>query len=154
MERECHKWPIRLRRRHSVYAGRTWVFTDGGGNGRFSAAIVRPGTGEHRVSGRRELPSNSVVAELDGVILGLQNCLMGEKVTIVSDYLWTAHYINGWWKVHHADLREGVSRARSVLEAQRLGGAVFVHYGVETGGECDFKRWNGIAHDLCQRDNA
>ncbi|MCY3738394.1 MAG: reverse transcriptase-like protein [Gemmatimonadaceae bacterium] len=147
-ERERVRWPVSLRRRHSTDAGRTWVFTDGGGSGRFSAVVLRPRAGEHRMAGRRQSPSNSVVAELDGVVLGLEDCRPRERVTIVSDYLWTAYYINGWRRVRHPHLREGVIRARSSLE--KLKSAVFVHYVLETGGECAFRRWNAVAHDLCQ----
>ena len=100
------------------------------------------------MAGRRGTASNSVVAELDGVVLGLESCRPRERVTIVSDYLWTAYYINGWRRVHHPYLREGVDRARSCLE--ELASAVFVHYVLETGGECAFRRWNAVAHDLCQ----
>ena len=148
--RERETWPITLRRKWSADSGRTWVFTDGGGDGRFGAVVVRPGVEEHRVSGRRGSRSNSVVAELDGVLLGLGNCRPGERITIVSDYLWTAYYINGWRRVHHPRLREGVEQARSCLE--KLPGAVFVHYTLETGGESAFRRWNAVAHDLCQKD--
>ena len=150
--RERETWPITLRRKWSADSGRTWVFTDGGGEGRFSAVVVRPGIEEHRIAGRRESRSNSVVAELDGVLSGLENCRPGESITIVSDYLWTAYYINGWRRVRHPPLREGVEQARSCLE--KLRGAVFVHYTLETGGECAFRRWNAVAHDLCQKDRA
>ena len=149
-EREGRKWPIRLRRNNSMEPGRTWIFTDGGREGRFAAAIVRPGIEEYS-TGRREINSNSVVAELDGVILGLENTVLGERVTIVSDYLWTAHYINGWRKVHHTCLREGVIRARKIVEDQELKDVVFVHYGGKNeDDECEFSKWNMIAHDLCQ----
>lgn len=100
------------------------------------------------MTGRRGTAANSVAAELDGVVLGLESCRPRERVTIVSDYLWTAYYINGWRRVHHPHLREGVVRARSCLE--KLASAVFVHYVLETGGECAFRRWNAVAHDLCQ----
>ena len=148
--RERETWPITLRRKWSADSGRTWVFTDGVGDGGFGAVVVRPGIEEHRISGRRESRSNSVVAELEGVLLGLENCRPGERITIVSDYLWTAYYINGWRRVHHPRLREGVEQARSCLE--KLPAAVFVHYTLETGGECAFRRWNAVAHDLCQKD--
>ena len=148
--RERGTWPITLRRKWSADSGRSWVFTDGGGDGRFSAVVVRPGIEEHRIAGGRESRWNSVVAELDGVLLGLENCRPGERITIVSDYLWTAYYINGWRRVRHPRLREGVEQARSCLE--KLPGAVFVHYTLETGGECAFRRWNAVAHDLCQKD--
>ena len=151
-EREGQKWPIRLRRNSSMEPGRTWIFTDGGGGGRFAAAIVRSGIEECH-TGRREINSNSVVAELDGVIIGLENTVLGERVTIVSDYLWTAHYINRWWKVHHASLREGVIRARKIVEDQKLKDVVFIHYGdgrESEEDECEFSKWNMIAHDLCQ----
>ena len=149
-EREGRKWPIRLRRNNSIESGQTWIFTDGGGEGRFAAAIVRLGIEECH-TGRREINSNSVVAELDGVILGLENTVLGERVTIVSDYLWTAYYINGWRKVHHASLREGVLRARKVVEDQELKDVVFLHYGGDNeDDECEFSKWNMIAHDLCQ----
>ena len=148
--RERETWPITLRRKWSADSGRTWVFTDGGGDGRFSAVVVRPGIEEHRIAGRRESRSNSPVAELEGVLLGLENCRPSESITIVSDYLWTAYYINGWRRVRHPRLREGVEQARSCLE--NLPGAVFVHFTLETGGECAFRRWNAVAHDLCQKD--
>ena len=148
--RERETWPITLRRKWSADSGRTWLFTDGGGDGRFGAVVVRPGIEEHRIARRRESGSNSVVSELDGVLLGLENCRPGESITIVSDYLWTAYYINGWRRVHRPRLREGVEQARSCLE--KLRGAVFVHYTLETGGESAFRRWNAVAHDLCQKD--
>ena len=151
-ERERRAWPICFRRRYTVDSGRTWVFTDGGGDGRFSAAIVRPGIEEHRIAGRRESPSNSVVAELDGVLLGLENCELGERITIVSDYLWSAYYVNGWRRVHDLRLREGVIQVRSCLERRQLWGAVFVHCALEAEDDCAFKQWNVVAHDLCQKD--
>ena len=84
-------------------------------------------------------------------LLGLENTVLGERVTIVSDYLWTAYYINGWRKVHHASLREGVLRARKVVEDQELKDVVFLHYGGDNeDDECEFSKWNMIAHDLCQ----
>ena len=82
---------------------------------------------------------------------GLESSRPRERVTIVSDYLWTAYYINGWRRVHHPHLRAGVIRARSCLE--QLKSAVFVHYVLETGGECAFRRWNAVAHDLCQESS-
>ena len=75
-EREGRKWPIRFHRNNAMEPGRTWIFTDGGGGGRFAAAIVRLGVEEHRITGYRETLANNVVAELDGVILGLQNTVL------------------------------------------------------------------------------
>ena len=75
-EREGRKWPFDSIATMRWRLGRTWIFTDGGGGGRFAAAIVRPGVEEHRITGCREPLANSVVAELDGVILGLENTVL------------------------------------------------------------------------------
>ena len=78
-DRESQRWPVRLRPGNTWEPGRTWVFTDGGGAGRYAAALARPNIEERRVTGCREGSANSVVAELDGIIIGLEHSLPGKN---------------------------------------------------------------------------
>lgn len=82
-DRETQRWPVCLRPSNTLKHGRTWIFTDGGGAGRYAAALVHPNIEERRVKGCREGSANSIVAELDGVILGLEHSLPGKKTVIV-----------------------------------------------------------------------
>ncbi len=152
-DREAQRWPVRLRPSNTLEPGRTWIFTDGGGAGRYAAALARPKIEERRVTGCREGSAKNVVAELDGVILGLEHSLPGKKTVIVSDYLWTAYYINRWHNVYHTHLREDVARAREIIEARELSDVVFVHYGEDPADECEFSKWNRIAHQMCHQGN-
>ena len=149
-ERECRKWPVELHNNHSIDADRTWIFTDGGGAGWYAAVIIRPCCEERRITGCQQSSSNNVGAELDGVILGLDHTMPREKISIVSDYLWTGYYINGWCKVHHDYLYERVIQARKVIKEQKLTDVLFIHHGGHQGDQSVFSYWNKIADQLCR----
>jgi ribonuclease HI len=146
-QREGGKWPVRFRRACSIDPKRTWIFADGSGTGWHAAVIVRPGVEEHRLCRCHATSTRNVGAELDGVILGLEHTLPGERIAVVSDYLWTAYYLNGWWQVRDPYLRERVARA--VLQDHRLSGALFVHHPGHQADDGGFSRWNRLADQLC-----
>ncbi|HET6385800.1 MAG TPA: hypothetical protein VFJ58_20605, partial [Armatimonadota bacterium] len=149
-EREGMKWPVSLRTARAIEGDNTWIFTDGSGAGWHAAVLVRPGVGERRICSWREPLAGNAGAELDAVILGLEHTRTNERVVFVSDYLWTAYYINGWRKVHKPYLSDRVITARTMLLDLRLRGAVFVHYGGGNGGPTDFSRLNKLADRLCR----
>lgn len=150
VEREERRWPVQLHVGRTIRAGRTWIFPDGSSTGWYSAVIIRPKVEKHIVTGCRKPPTSSVVAEFDGVILGLSHTVPGEKITIVSDYLWTAYYVNGWWRVRQEALRENLTRVRKLIRARRLTDITFIHYGKEANDRCQFSFWNGTADGLCR----
>ena len=152
-ERESKKWPIQLRHLRSLEADRTWIFTDGSGTGWYAAVILRPGCEKHYVTGYNERSGHNVGAELDGIVLGLENIRQGEKIAIVSDYLWNAYSVNGWYKINDSYLHERVLQIRRILETKGLSDALFIHHRGHQKDSSDFSRWNNVADRLCRKQN-
>jgi ribonuclease HI len=145
------KHPIELRTSRSLDEGRIWIFTDGSGTGWYAAVIVRPGVEAHRITGYLETAIKNTGTELEAIVLGLENAERGEAVAIVSDYLWSAYYVNGWWRTHHAELREITSRIRLIFENQGLSDALFIHHAGHQKDSTEFSYWNNVADRLCRR---
>ena len=139
-DREAQRWPVRLSPGNTWEPGRTWIFTDGGGAGRYAAALVRPNIEERRVTGCREGSANSVVAELDGIIIGLEHSLRERKLSLSRTISGRPTTYNRWHNVYHTHLREGVARAREIVEARELSDVLFVHYGEDPADECEFSK--------------
>jgi hypothetical protein len=150
-EREGKKWAVKLRTGCSIDQERTWIFTDGSGTGSHAAVILRPGAQEQRVAGCNPTSSRNVGAEVDGVILGLEHTVPGELIAIVSDFLWTVYYINGWYRLRDPYLLERVPKAREILKERGLADALFVYHRGHQTDTSDFSRWNNIADRLCRK---
>ena len=143
---------------HQIERGNIWAFTDGGADG-WHAAVLLDTAGRARcVCFRRPNEARNVGSELDGVILAIELALElaadraseEQQLIIVSDFLWSAFYINGWRAVRHAYLVERVPVARGLLQRAGFAKTHFIHHGGHDGRATDFSTWNDVADRLCK----
>jgi hypothetical protein len=150
VERESNRWPIELQREPQLDADRQWVFTDGGAHGWHAAVLLDDGRAVRRVARCLENSARNVGSELDGFILGIELGAEGARLTVVSDFLWTAYYINGWRRLTHPYLAERVETARRALAAKRFSAPCFIHHGGHDHQPTEFSHWNDAADQLCK----
>ena len=150
VEREQRRWPIAYQASQRIDRAHTWAFTDGGTDGWHAAAVRATDGGARCVCACRPDAPRAVGSELDGVILALELAPDAAQLVIVSDFLWSAYYINGWWTVRHPYLVERVPVARQLLLRKRFAKAHFIHHGGHDGQATDFSRWNDVADRLCK----
>ena len=150
VERESKRWPVSIQLDRSLVQNRLWIFSDGGALGWHAVVLIESGLA-HRVAMCRPNSARNVGSELDGVILGLQLAITGSSIVIVSDFLWTGYYINGWRAVSHPYLRERVPVARDLLVSKQFADPVFIHHGGHDGEATDYSRWNEMADTLCKQ---
>jgi len=149
--RESQRWPVEHLPTQALDPIRLWVFTDGGTLGWHAAVLVEPSTRARHVAACRANAARNVGSELDGVILGLQLAPTSARLSLVSDFLWSAYYINGWRKISHPYLRDRVAVARDLLTTKKFSSPVFIHHGGHDGAQTDFSLWNAAADQLCKQ---
>jgi hypothetical protein len=91
---------------------------------------------------------------MNGFLLALEAISPGERVTIVSDFLWSIHYVLGWRNVHNEALRAQVAAARALLEARSPASLRFIHVKGHVNDGTAFARWNRVADQLCSLGEA
>jgi hypothetical protein len=125
--RESLKHPVGHRTSRAIERDHTWIFTDGSGSGWHAAVVLRPDRPLRLVA--RSLPRemSNVGAEMNRLLLGLSALDPGERVTVVSDYLWDAYYILGWWNASKPALIRLVDQARALLTSRRPGFIRYIH---------------------------
>jgi hypothetical protein len=104
----------------------TWMFTDGGSKGWQSLVVLRPGQDPRLVASEARTETRNVGAEVAGLVSALAAVLPGERVAIVSDFLWSIYYVLGWYQVENALLREQVGAARALLAERRPASVRFI----------------------------
>ncbi len=126
-----------------------WMFTDGGSKGWYALVVLRPGQATRLVAGEARTETRNVGAEVAGLVSALETVRPGERVAIVSDFLWSIYYVLGWYRVENALLREQVATARALLAATRPALVRFIHVkGHERDGSA-LGHWNDVADRLC-----
>src|SRR5687768_4844359 len=120
----------------------TWMFTDGGSKGWQSLVVLRPGQDPRLCARAARTETRNVGAELAGLVSALEAVLPGERVAIVSDFLWSIYYVLGWYQVENALLREQVAAARELLTARRPAGVRFIHLKGHEDDGSTLGRWN------------
>lgn len=147
--RESMKFPVGFRASRSIERDHTWIFTDGSGSGWHAAVVLRPGAPVRLIA--RSLPREmaNVGAEMNGLIVALEAMEPGERVTVVSDYLWDAHYLLGWRNLHNPALIRLVDQARALLSARRPEYFRYIHTRGHRHDGTDFGFWNNVADKLC-----
>ena len=150
VKREQQRWPITLQTSETLDSDNTWAFTDGGACGWHAAVVIAADGGARCVCSKRPDSSHNVGSEVDGLILALELAPHGARLIVMSDFLWSAYYINGWWTVRHPYLVKRVPVARQLLHQRRFAKAHFIHHGGHDGRPTDFSLWNGVADRLCK----
>jgi hypothetical protein len=127
----------------------TWMFTDGGSKGWQSIVVLRPGSDPRLVAREARTETRNVGAELAGLVSALEAVLPGERVAIVSDFLWSIYYVLGWYEVENPLLREQVVAARALLAERRPAALRFIHVKGHERDDSALGRWNDVADRLC-----
>ena len=127
----------------------TWMFTDGSSKGWQSLVVLRPGQDPRLLAREARTETRNVGAEVAGLVSALEAVLPGERVTIVSDFLWSIYYVLGWYRVENALLREQVEAARALLADRRPASVRFIHVKGHERDDSALGRWNDVADRLC-----
>ncbi|MDP3208143.1 MAG: hypothetical protein Q8M65_03250, partial [Rhodoglobus sp.] len=146
--REVKRRPVGYHPSRAVDRTSSWMFTDGSGSGWYGLVVLRPGRSP-RLIAREEPLTTSVAAEVNGLLLALDTCETTERVTVVSDYLWSIYYVLGWYDSHAPTLIEQVRRARSILAAKGPAELRYVHTRGHRQDGTDIGFWNHVADRLC-----
>jgi hypothetical protein len=127
----------------------TWMFTDGGSKGWHALVVLRPGHDPRLVARAVRSETRNVGAEVAGLVSAFEATLPGERVTIVSDFLWSIYYVLGWYQVESPLLREQVAAARALVAERRPASVRFIHVKGHVRDDSALGRWNDVADRLC-----
>ena len=127
----------------------TWMFTDGGSKGWQSLVVLRPGQDPRLMAREVRTETRNVGAEMAALVSALEAILPGERVAIVSDFLWSIYYVLGWHRVENTQLREQVGAARALLADRRPASMRFIHVKGHERDDSALGRWNDVADRLC-----
>lgn len=127
----------------------TWMFTDGSSKGFQAVVTLRPGHDVRLVAGAARTETRNVGAELAALVTALEAVLPGERVAIVSDFLWGIYYVLGWHQVENPLLREQIAAARAALAERRPAAVRFIHVKGHERDDSTLGRWNDVADRLC-----
>lgn len=126
-----------------------WIFTDGSSNGGYGAVIVEPGRRVTKLAGYQGTTSTrNVGAELNGLLLGLENAPIGARAVVISDYLGVAAWMTGNWKIKDAEVRSKIKRAKATVVSRGLE-LTFCHHAGHQRDDSEFTRFNALADKLC-----
>lgn len=127
----------------------TWMFTDGASKGWYALVVLRPGEDARLVAREVETDTRNVGAEMGGLVSAFEAVLPGERVAVVSDFLWSIYYVLGWHAVENARLVQQVAAARALLDARRPASLRFIHVRGHLRDATALGHWNAIANRLC-----
>jgi hypothetical protein len=127
----------------------TWMFTDGGAKGWCALVVLRPGEDARLASCEVQTDTRNVGAEVAGVVRALEAIVPGERVTIVSDFLWTIYYVLGWHAVNNRLLADQVATARALITERRPASLRYIHVKGHVRDASGLGRWNDVADRLC-----
>jgi hypothetical protein len=130
-------------------AADTWMFTDGASKGWHALVVLRPDHDARLVAREVETDTRNVGAEMGGLVAALGAVLPGERVAIVSDFLWSIYYVLGWHRVENARLLQQVAAARALLEARRPASLRFIHVKGHLRDATALGHWNEVSDRLC-----
>jgi ribonuclease HI len=127
----------------------TWMFTDGASSGWHALVVLRPGEGLRLVAREARTDTRNVGAEMAGLVSALEAIVPGERVAVVTDFLWAIYYVLGWYEVKNALLREQVAAARALLVERRPASLRYIHVKGHLRDETALGHWNAVADQLC-----
>ena len=150
-EREAgkRKRPVGFKADREIDSADTWMFTDGGSTGWTSLVLLRPGADARLVARQIHTETRNVGAELGGLVGALEAMLPGERVAIVTDFLWSIYYVLGWHDIQNGLLREQVADARALIDARRPSSLRVIHVKGHLRDATALGHWNDVADRLC-----
>ncbi len=141
------KW-VSLRESRETTPDLVWIFTDGSSKGGYGAVVIADGEVTKLKGHADPTSTRNVGAELNGMLLGLENVPMGSRVAIVSDYLGVAAWLSGNWRIKDDEVRRKISRAHEIARERGIVFARLVHHRGHQKDDSAFTRWNNLADRL------
>lgn len=141
--------PVGFKADRAIDSPDTWMFTDGSSKGWQALVVLRPGHDPRLRARAARTETRNVGAEVAALVSALEELQPGERVAIVSDFLWSIYYVLGWYRVENPVLREQVTAARALLAERRPAAVRFIHVKGHELDESDLGRWNDVADRLC-----
>ena len=150
-EREAgkRKRAVGLKADREIDSADTWMFTDGGSTGWTSLVVLRPGADARLVARSIRTETRNVGAEVGALVGALEAIVPGERVAIVTDFLWGIYYVLGWHDIQNELLREQVAEARALIEARRPESLRVIHVKGHLRDTTALGHWNDVADRLC-----
>jgi hypothetical protein len=150
-EREAgkRKRPVGFKADREIDSADTWMFTDGGSTGWMSLVLLRPGADARLVARPIHTDTRNVGAELGGLVGALEATLPGERVAIVTDFLWSIYYVLGWHDVQNELLRKQIADARALIDDRLPASVRFIHVKGHLRDATALGHWNDVADRLC-----
>jgi ribonuclease HI len=143
--------PIFFKPDREIDSPDTWMFTDGGSRGWQSVVVLRPGEEVRLIAREARTETRNVGAEVAALVTALDAILAGERVAIVSDFLWGFYYVLGWHRVENTLLRDQVAAARALVAERRPASLRLIHVKGHERDDSALGRWNDVADRLCAR---
>jgi hypothetical protein len=140
---------VRLKVDRAIDSPDTWMFTDGSSKGWQALVVLRPGHDPRLRASPARTETRNVGAEVAALVSALEALLPGERVAIVSDFLWGFYYVLGWHRVESPLLREQVAAARTLVAERRPAAVRFIHVKGHVRDDSELGRWNDVADRLC-----
>jgi hypothetical protein len=141
--------PVGFKADRAIDSPDTWMFTDGSSKGWQALVVLRPGQDPRLVARAAQTETRNVGAEVAALVTAFGILEPGERVALVSDFLWGIYYVLGWHRVENAVLREQVAAARALLAERRPAAVRFIHVKGHERDDSELGRWNDVADRLC-----
>ncbi len=130
---------------------RWWIFTDGSTTGWHGAVIIAPGpprTITFLSAYKKRTSTRNVGAEINGLILALENLPPQVQGFVVSDFLGVGAWATGHWAQNDPEV---ITKYRKIdhLISSRGHDLTFVHHGGHQRDSTAFTTWNCVADKLC-----
>lgn len=132
-------------------ADRWWIFTDGSTTGWHGAVIIAPGpsrTITFLSAYKQQTSTRNVGAEINGLILALENLPPRIQGFVVSDLLGVGAWATGHFERNNPEV---ITKYRKIDHLIRSRGhdLTFVHHGGHQRDSTAFTTWNCVADKLC-----
>ena len=141
--------PVGFKADRAIDSPDTWMFTDGSSKGWQALVVLRPGQDPRLLARPARAETRNVGAEVAALVSAFEELLPGERVAIVSDFLWSIYYVLGWHRVENPLLCEQVAAARALLTDRRPAAVRFIHIKGHEHDDSELGRWNDVADRLC-----
>jgi hypothetical protein len=148
-EAQQRKRAIELKADREIDSTDTWMFCDGGSKGWYSLVVLRPGEDARVQAGEVRTDSRNVGAEMGGLLKAIEASVRGERVVVVSDFLWSIYYLLGWHDMKNELLRGQVVAGRGLLDERQPASLRFIHVKGHLRDATTLGHWNDVADRVC-----
>jgi hypothetical protein len=149
---------LKFRQDRHMTPDRLWLSVDGATSGWHAAVIFVPNQYYRLLCKFAPFhPTRNIAAELNALLLGLENTPSNSKVTVIQDFIGCASWTIGAWNINSEAVLERVTKACKLIEEKNLD-INFVHHAGHQNKKkkdrpvcnSDFTYWNVVADELCE----